>query len=145
MKRENIALSICVCVFLSHSPTHPLIHQTGTDDDSSREEVCDLDILPRRQCRWSEWPANVSTLRKDYEAEAKRKSGINLNYFHSDSAQTPLQVLCAVGDEKAVEWLLRAGAIADIDSENLRIKLSAAQYCARLYVTRNFTVDLKNI
>ena len=108
-----------------------------TDEDSAREEVCDLDILPRRRCRWSEWPENVSSLRKDFETEAKRKSGINPNYFHSDTAQTPLEVLCATGDVEAVEWLLHTGAIADIDSEHMRIKLSAAQYCARLYTQNN--------
>ena len=75
----------------------------------------------------------MSSLRKDFETEAKRKSGINPNYFHSDTAQTPLEVLCATGDVEAVEWLLHSGAIADIDSEHLRIKLSAAQYVLNIH------------
>lgn len=103
-----------------------------TDDDSAREGVCDFDILKRRKKEWT--PANVDfTFRDMYERDAKLKSGVSMTYFPDDSIQTPLEIFCASGDENSVRWMLESGAVADIDSEILRIKVAAARHCARLH------------
>ena len=46
-----------------------------------------------------------------------------------------------------MEWLLHSGAIADIDSEHLRIKLSAAQYVLNIHTgiyVQNNTLENHN-